>query len=180
MRARSPFSPARICCRCTNGIRTARSIFSAHAAASTRFIASARRRTISASTCSVSRISIRRRCRCARPKALACPSSILTRDGHGQDHAKPANAAKVPRHQHKQKRRLPKEAAFCISNIERGAILVLGRPGSDLLSQGLSHSTIGAEAFNGRVRDGIGLRRFAKTTRPAKDKNTKQAIFDGD
>lgn len=52
----------------------------------------------------------------------------------------------------------------------RGEFLVLGRPGSDLLSQGLSHSTIGAEAFNGRVRDGIGLRRFAKTTRPAKDK----------
>lgn len=66
------------------------------------------------------------------------------------------------------------------SYIERGRFLVLGRPGSDLLSQGLSHSTIGAEAFNGRVRDGIGLRRFAKTTRPAKDKNTKQAIFVGD
>ena len=63
------------------------------------------------------------------------------------------------------------------SNIERGILLVLGRPGSDLLSQGLSHSTIGAEEFNGRVRDGIGLRLFAKTTRPAKDKKTKQAIF---
>src|SRR5205823_2319556 len=49
-------------------------------------------------------------------------------------------------------------------------LLVLGRPGSDLLSQGLSHSTIGAEEFNGRVRDGIGLRLFAETTRPAKDK----------
>lgn len=81
------------------------------------------------------------------------------------------------RDQHKQKRRLPKETAFCISNIERGRFLVLGRPGSDLLSQGLSHSTIGAEEFNGRVRDGIGLRLFAKTTRPAKDKKTKQAIF---
>lgn len=69
------------------------------------------------------------------------------------------------------------ETAFIISNIERGRFLVLGRPGSDLLSQGLSHSTIGAEAFNGRVRDGIGLRRFARTTRPAKDKKTKQAIF---
>lgn len=63
------------------------------------------------------------------------------------------------------------------SNIERGRFLVLGRPGSDLLSQGLSHSTIGAEEFNGRVRDGIGLRLFARTTRPAKDKKTKQAIF---
>lgn len=63
------------------------------------------------------------------------------------------------------------------SNIERGEFLVLGRPGSDLLSQGLSHSTIGAEEFNGRVRDGIGLRLFARATRPAKDKKTKQAIF---
>src|SRR3954451_3095341 len=63
------------------------------------------------------------------------------------------------------------------SNIERGRFLVLGRPGSDLLSQGLSHSTIGAEAFNGRVRDGIGLRRFAKTTRPAKDKKRSKQIF---
>lgn len=69
------------------------------------------------------------------------------------------------------------EAAFSYSNIERGRFLVLGRPGSDLLSQGLSHSTIGAEEFNGRVRDGIGLRLFAKTTRPTKDKKTKQAIF---
>ncbi len=51
--------------------------------------------------------------------------------------------------------------------------LVLGRPGSDLLSQGLSHSTIGAEEFNGRVRDGIGLRLLARTTRPAKDKRNE-------
>jgi hypothetical protein len=53
---------------------------------------------------------------------------------------------------------------------------VLCRPGSDLLSQGLSHSTIGAEEFNGRVRDGIGLKLLARTTRPAKDKDTKQAV----
>ena len=31
-----------------------------------------------------------------------------------------------------------------------------GRPGGDLLSRGLSRSTIGAEGFHGRVRDGIG------------------------
>ena len=55
--------------------------------------------------------------------------------------------------------------------------LALGRPGSDLLSQGLSHSTIGAEEFNGRVRDGIGFMLLARTTRPAKYKETKQAIF---
>ena len=51
--------------------------------------------------------------------------------------------------------------------------LVLGRPGSDLLSQGLSHSTIGAEEFNGRVRDGIGFMLLARTTRPAKHKENE-------
>ena len=50
---------------------------------------------------------------------------------------------------------------------------VLGRPGSDLLSQVLRLSTIGAEEFNGRVRDGIGFRLLAKTTRPAKDGMTE-------
>ena len=45
---------------------------------------------------------------------------------------------------------------------------VLGRPGGDLLSRGLSQSTIGAEEFNGRVRNGIGWGLLAKATRPAK------------
>ena len=57
-------------------------------------------------------------------------------------------------------------------------IFVLGRPGSDLLSQGLSHSTIGAEEFNGRVRDGIGFRLLARTTRPAKDRR-RSKLFEG-
>ena len=35
--------------------------------------------------------------------------------------------------------------------------VVLDRTGSDLLSQALRLSTIGAEVFNGRVRDGIGF-----------------------
>ncbi len=35
--------------------------------------------------------------------------------------------------------------------------IVLGWPGDDLLSRVLRHSTISAEAFNGRVRDGIGF-----------------------
>lgn len=65
---------------------------------------------------------------------------------------------------------------FCLITISRRGIVVLGRPGSDLLSQGLSHSTIGAEEFNGRVRDGIGFKLLARTTRPAKDKDTKQAL----
>src|SRR5882672_5195810 len=66
-------------------------------------------------------------------------------------------------------------AAFCLIVTCKEEFLVLGRPGSDLLSQGLSHSTIGAEEFNGRVRDGIGFKLLARTTRPAKDKETKQA-----
>ena len=52
---------------------------------------------------------------------------------------------------------------------ERGEANVLGRPGSDLLFQVLRLSTIGAGEFYGRVRDGIGYRPPAKTTRPAKD-----------
>ena len=43
----------------------------------------------------------------------------------------------------------------------RGGLLVwsvLGRPGGDLLSRVLGRSTIGAEGFHGRVRDGIGCR----------------------
>jgi hypothetical protein len=75
-----------------------------------------------------------------------------------------------------KKRRALSGAAFYISDIVFVRIFVLCRPGSDLLSQGLSHSTIGAEEFNGRVRDGIGLKLLARTTRPAKDKDTKQAV----
>jgi hypothetical protein len=37
-----------------------------------------------------------------------------------------------------------------------GSYPVLGRPGGDLLSHVLRRSTIGAEGFHGRVRDGIG------------------------
>src|SRR5215203_5747099 len=43
-----------------------------------------------------------------------------------------------------------------------------GRPGSDLLSRALRHSTIGAESFHGRVRNGIGCSPFAKATRSSK------------
>jgi hypothetical protein len=51
---------------------------------------------------------------------------------------------------------------------------VLCRPGDDLLSHVLRQSTIGAEAFDGRVRDGIGSYRLAEATRPAKDGVLKQ------
>jgi hypothetical protein len=58
------------------------------------------------------------------------------------------------------------------------ALSVLGRPGGDLLFQALRLSTIGAEDFDGRVRDGIGYRLLAIATRPAKDGMLKQADFD--
>jgi hypothetical protein len=47
--------------------------------------------------------------------------------------------------------------------------IVLCWSGDDLLSRALRHSTIGAEEFNGRVRDGIGFRLLAQVTGPAKD-----------
>src|SRR5713226_2826917 len=56
---------------------------------------------------------------------------------------------------------------------DREEVSVLGRPGSDLLFQALRLSTIGAGEFNGRVRDGIGYRLPANTTRPAKDGGRK-------
>ena len=43
--------------------------------------------------------------------------------------------------------------------------LVLKKPGSDLLSHALRRSTIGAEDFYFRVRNGIGYGIFAITTR---------------
>lgn len=46
---------------------------------------------------------------------------------------------------------------------------ILDRPGDDLLSRVLRHSTISAEEFNGRVRDGIGFWLLARATGPAKD-----------
>src|ERR1700690_3921681 len=56
---------------------------------------------------------------------------------------------------------------------------VLGRPGDDLLSHVLRQSTIGAKAFDGRVRDGIGSYHLAKATRPAKNGEAKLAfLFD--
>jgi hypothetical protein len=52
---------------------------------------------------------------------------------------------------------------------------VFRRPGSDLLFRVLKRSTIGAGAFNGRVRDGIGFRHSAIATRPAK--NRRRTIY---
>lgn len=55
---------------------------------------------------------------------------------------------------------------------------VLYRPGSDLLSRALRQSTIGAEAVNDRVRNGIGWGHLAITTRPVKNShNTGQFVL---
>ena len=42
---------------------------------------------------------------------------------------------------------------------------VAGRPGNDLLSRALRQSTIGANSFHGRVRNGIGCLSVAIVTR---------------
>jgi hypothetical protein len=68
----------------------------------------------------------------------------------------------------KQKSPAENRGAFDSGYRERGCS-VLGRPGSDLLFQALRLSTIGAEDFDGRVRDGIGYGLLAMTTRSAKD-----------
>ena len=60
--------------------------------------------------------------------------------------------------------------------IVKEEVSVLGRPGDDLLSHVLRQSTIGAKAFDGRVRDGIGSYHLAKATRPAKNGEAKLVI----
>jgi hypothetical protein len=47
---------------------------------------------------------------------------------------------------------------------------LLGGPGGDLLSHALRRSTIGAEGFHGRVRDGIGWDTLAMTTRSSEQR----------
>jgi hypothetical protein len=54
---------------------------------------------------------------------------------------------------------------------------ILDRPGNDLLSRVLRHSTISAEKFNGRVRDGIGFWLLAQATGPAKDIGKHKVFF---
>ena len=61
--------------------------------------------------------------------------------------------------------------------IDKEEVSVLCRPGDDLLSHVLRQSTIGAKAFDGRVRDGIGSYHLAKATRPAKNGEAKLAFL---
>ncbi len=56
---------------------------------------------------------------------------------------------------------------------------VFSGPGSDRLSRVLRRSTIGAEGFNGRVRNGIGFGPPARATKPAKhriDTGSRNAV----
>ena len=55
--------------------------------------------------------------------------------------------------------------------------VAFGRPGSDLLSRVLRRSTIGAGAFHGRVRNGIGCSHPAVTTRSAKRNVHEKLVF---
>ena len=50
------------------------------------------------------------------------------------------------------------------------------RPGGDRLSRALGRSTIGAEGFHGRVRDGIGCWPLARATRPCRDRRTSYQL----
>ena len=52
---------------------------------------------------------------------------------------------------------------------------VLCRPGDDLLSRVLRQSTIGAEAFDGRVRDGIGSDRLAESHQAGEGRSEARA-----
>ena len=71
----------------------------------------------------------------------------------------------TPRHPSKA---LPFRAAAAAARFREDFCCAFGRPGSDLLSRVLRRSTIGAGAFHGRVRNGIGCSRSAMTTRSAK------------
>lgn len=78
---------------------------------------------------------------------------------------------------------MPRALARVLRDLWRGGHraegwgFVLGRPGNDLLSRVLRHSTIGAVEFNGRVRDGIGFGLHARVTGPAKDKGNSKRVF---
>ena len=65
------------------------------------------------------------------------------------------------------------------TNINKEGLAYVGavrRSGDDLLSRVLRQSTISAKRFNGRVRNGIGFRLLARTTRPAKDRREASCL----
>ncbi len=106
--------------------------------------------------------------RAAPPRVKGCSGlSCFGLWVHGLDHIDPALGRKRDRRPFGP----PVGCLVCEEDL-----FVFGRPGGDLLSQVLRHSTIGAEAFDGRVRDGIGSGHFARATRPAKDKQISHKL----
>ena len=71
----------------------------------------------------------------------------------------------TPRHPSKA---LPFRAAAAAARFREDFCCAFGRPGGDLLSRVLRRSTIGAGAFHGRVRNGIGCSNPAIATRSTK------------
>ena len=61
-----------------------------------------------------------------------------------------------------------------------GGCRVIGRPGGDLLSHALRRSTIGAEGFHGRVRDGIGCVAPRYDHQAIEEPECEVAVFLGD
>ena len=55
----------------------------------------------------------------------------------------------------------------------------LGRPGGDRLSRVLGRSTMGAEGFHGRVRDGIVCFTLAMTTRSSEQAGAPARLCNG-
>ena len=88
----------------------------------------------------------------------------------------PAFAGKSGRNRPRNQKAARGEPRAAFEAEHHEEVSVLGRPGSDLLFQVLRLSTIGAGKFYGRVRDGIGYRLPASTTRPAKDREAHDRI----
>ena len=101
--------------------------------------------------------------------AFARPFNVDARDKREHDGSE--------NNDHHENKKAPRRTAglFSERSSKRMKRSVLGRPGSDLLFQALRLSTIGAEEFDGRVRDGIGYRLLAMTTRSAKNGTMKQS-----
>ena len=88
--------------------------------------------------------------------------------GHAKESLRPGRRRSRSAHAAKRQRARHHEIGFCRDRSatshdpsDRATCRVrdrpgLGRPGGDLLSHALRRSTIGAEGFHGRVRDGIG------------------------
>src|SRR5579871_10999 len=82
-------------------------------------------------------------------RARPCRSGAASREG-----IRIAGSGQGPPGGRRSKRKVFE--AFCVGVGALRGFSVLGRPGGDLLSRVLRQSTIGAKAFDGRVRDGIG------------------------